>query len=85
MMVTDFIYVCLHIFFVFVFFADVAGEGFEDTTKASVDDIWSEADGCQCSHLFSTQGVALLNANSAIHLFSVGWQMGTFQMSPRLF
>lgn len=46
---------------------------------------WSEGDGCQCSHLFSTQGVSLLNANSTIHLFSVGWQMGTFQMSPKLF
>lgn len=29
-MVTDFIYVCLHIFFIYVFFTDVAGEGIED-------------------------------------------------------
>lgn len=47
--------------------------------------IWSEGDDSQCPHLFSlgTLGISFLNAASTIHLFSVEWQMGSWQMSPQ--
>lgn len=44
-MVTDCTCVCLYVFFAYIFFADVAGEGDQEkgeTTKASVAGIWSE-------------------------------------------
>lgn len=80
-MVTDCICICLYVFFVYISFADVAGErgGERQTTKASVTGIWLEGgDDSQCPHLFSlgTPGISLLNATSTIHLFNVGWQMG---------
>lgn len=79
-MVTDFICVCLYVF-LYIFFADVVGEGVEKCRPPRL--VWlvsgqkeMVASVLSCLVWANTQGISHLNATSTIHLFIVGWQMG---------
>lgn len=78
MMITDFIYVCLYVSFVYIFFADVAGERGEKGRPPRPLRLVSGqkemvASGLICLVWASIQGMPLLNATSTVHLFSVRW------------
>lgn len=79
-MVIDFICVCLYVF-LYIFFADVVGEGVEKDSPPRP--LWlvsgqkeMVASVLICLVWANTQRISFLNATSTIHLFIVRWQMG---------